>query len=132
MNKAKKLNNRKTRRIGRVRAIISGTAERPRLVVNRSNQYIHAQLIDDEKQRTLLSASSFDGKKAAKAGTAKTSGGTKEKKTKSEQAFAVGESLGKKAVEKGIKQVVFDRRSYQFHGRVKNFADGAKKGGLKI
>jgi large subunit ribosomal protein L18 len=120
MNKAKKLNDRKTRRIGRVRALISGTSARPRLVVNRTNQYIHAQLIDDEKNHTLLSASSFGAKKA------------NEKKTKSEQAFAVGESLGKKAMEKGIKEAVFDRRSYQFHGRVKNFADGAKKGGLKI
>jgi large subunit ribosomal protein L18 len=120
MNKAKKLNERKSRRIGRVRALISGTAVRPRLVINRTNQYIHAQLIDDTKNHTLLSASSLGAKKA------------NEKKTKSEQAFMVGESLGKKAVEKGITKAVFDRRSYQFHGRVKQFADGARKGGLTI
>jgi large subunit ribosomal protein L18 len=127
MNKAKKLNVRKSRRIGRVRALVSGTAERPRLVVNRSNRYVFAQLIDDAKGQTILSATTFGGKKAAAGKTA-----AKEKKTKSEQAFAAGESLAKKAVEKGITKVVFDRRSYKFHGRVKNFADGAKQGGLMI
>jgi large subunit ribosomal protein L18 len=128
MNKAKKLNVRKSRRIGRVRALVSGTAERPRLVVNRSNRYVSAQLIDDAAGRTLLSATSFAGKKAVTGKTA----ATKEKKTKTEQAFAVGESLAKKAVEKGITKAVFDRRSNKFHGRVKNFADGAKQGGLTI
>jgi large subunit ribosomal protein L18 len=115
MNKAKILNKNKKQRIGRVRALISGTAERPRLVVNRSNSRFSAQLIDDVKGNTLMAISTLE-----------------KKGTKSEQAFAIGETLGKKAIEKGIKQVVFDRRSYQFHGRVKSFADGAKKGGLKI
>lgn len=116
MNKTKKLNQKKAQRIGRVRAIIKGTAERPRLVVNRTNQYVYAQLIDDAKGVTLLAAKT----------------GAETKGRKSEQAFALGESLAKKAVEKGIAAVVFDRRSAKFHGRVKSFADGAKKGGLKI
>jgi large subunit ribosomal protein L18 len=118
MNKTKNLNKRKAQRIGRVRAVIYGTAERPRLVVNRTNQHIYAQLIDDVKGVTLLSART--GVSVAATGK------------KSDQALALGESLGKKAVEKGITVVVFDRRSYQFHGRVKSFAEGAKKGGLKI
>ena len=127
MNSRKKLNHKKGQRIGRVRAVIKGTAERPRLVVNRTNRYFYAQLIDDVKGATLFSVTNLGGKKSA--GAVKTAG---EKKTKTEQAFAIGETLAKKAVEKGIASAVFDRRSYQFHGRVKSFADGAKKGGLKI
>lgn len=123
MNKIKNLNHRKSQRIGRVRALISGTAERPRLVVNRTNQHFYAQLIDDTKGVTLVAVKTGGG---AKAGAAKLTG------KKGEQAFALGEALAKKAVEKKISVAVFDRRSYQFHGRVKNFADGAKKGGLKI
>lgn len=127
MNKAKKLNRSKAQRIGRVRALVSGTAARPRLVVRRTNKYFYAQLIDDVKGHTLLSASNLAGKKAgAKAAAPKVTG------KKSDAAFAIGESLGKKAVEKGITAAVFDRRSYRFHGRVKSFAEGAKKGGLKI
>jgi large subunit ribosomal protein L18 len=122
MNKIKKLNKRKSQRIGRVRALISGTAERPRLVVNRTNQHFYAQLIDDTKGVTLVAVKTGGGKTGAAKATGK----------KADQAFALGESLAKKAVEKKIAAVVFDRRSYQFHGRVKSFADGAKKGGLKI
>jgi large subunit ribosomal protein L18 len=130
MNKTKNLNKRKAQRIGRVRAIIKGTAERPRLVVNRTNQHIYAQLIDDVKGVTLLSAKTG----VSKAGSAIKTNlvATAATGKKSDQALALGESLGKKAVEKGITVVVFDRRSYQFHGRVKSFAEGAKKGGLKI
>ena len=124
MNKAKKLNHRKSQRIGRVRSLISGTAERPRLVVHRTNRYFYVQLIDDVKGRTLISATDLGKKAAAK--TAKTA------IKKSDSAFALGEQVGKQAVEKGIKSAVFDRRSYQFHGRVKSFAEGAKKAGLKI
>ena len=116
MNQRKLLNHKKGQRIGRVRAKVFGTAERPRLVINRTNKYVYAQIIDDVKGGTIVSASTF--------GVAK--------QKKSDQAFAVGEVLGKKAMEKGIKEVVFDRRSYQFHGRVKSFAEGAKKSGLKI
>lgn len=124
MNKIKKLNHRKAQRIGRVRALISGTAERPRLVVNRTNQHFYAQLIDDTKGVTLVAVKTMAGGKTG--ATAKATG------KKADQAFAIGEALAKKAIEKKITVAVFDRRSYQFHGRVKSFVDGAKKGGLKI
>ena len=122
MKAVKKLNQKRIRRVARTRAVISGTALRPRLTVRRSNRYFYAQLVDDVKGNTLASASSFTLEKAAK--------GTKV--TKTANAFLVGELIGKKAIEKGIKSAVFDRRSYKFHGRVKSFVDGAKKGGLTI
>ncbi len=102
----------------RVAVRSKGTAERPRLVVNRTNRHVHAQLIDDTKGHTVVAVSSFG----------------KEKMTgkKTEQAFTAGELLAKKAVEKGIKTAKFDRRSSRFHGRVKAFAEGARKGGLTI
>ncbi len=125
MKPVKKLNQKRIRRVARVRATISGTAERPRLTVRRSNRYFYAQLVDDVKGNTLLSASSFT---IAKTGAAK----EKAKMTKTAESFLVGELIAKKAAEKGITSAVFDRRSYKFHGRVKSFVDGAKKGGLKI
>ncbi len=124
MKAIKKLNIKRSRRVARTRAKISGTAERPRLAVRRSNRYFYAQLIDDVKGHTIVSVSSFSLGKAA------ASGG--KKGTKSEHAFAAGELLGKKAKEKGVDGAVFDRRSYKFHGRVKSFVDGAKKSGLTI
>ncbi len=123
MKAKKKLNQKRIRRVARVRAAISGTAVRPRLAVRRSNRYFYAQLIDDVKGNTLLSASSFAMEKAAKGAV---------KGNKTADAFSVGEFIGKKAGELGIKSAVFDRRSYKFHGRVKSFVDGAKKGGLTI
>ena len=123
MKAIKKLNQKRIRRVARTRAVISGTAVRPRLTVRRSNKYFYAQLVDDVKGNTLASASSFTIEKAAK-GAAKLN--------KTANAFLVGEVIGKKAIEKGIKSAVFDRRSYKFHGRVKSFVDGAKKGGLTI
>lgn len=122
MKPRKRLNKKRERRVARVAAVISGTATNPRLVVNRSNRYVYAQLIDDTKGRTIAAVSSF-GKQ--------TEGSTK-KMTKSEAAFAAGEAIAKKAAEKGIVSAVFDRRASRFHGRVQSFADGAKKGGLKI
>ncbi len=116
MNKRKKLNITRNRRMRRASVRIEGTAERPRLAVNRSNRLISAQIIDDVKGITIAAAAS----------------NTKAKGTKSEQAFAIGEAVGKQAVEKGVKAVVFDRRSYRFHGRVKQLAEGAKKAGLQI
>ena len=101
----------------RVRNKISGTAERPRLSVFRSNKQIYAQVINVEDGRTLVAASSL---------------GIKEKMTKSEQAAKVGEALAEKAVAAGISEVVFDRNGYLYHGRVKELADGARKGGLKF
>lgn len=120
MKAIKKLNQKRIRRVARVRAVISGTAARPRLTVRRSNRYFYAQLIDDVKGNTILSASSFTLDKAAG------------KENKTTNAFSVGELIGKKAAERGITSAVFDRRSYKFHGRVKSFVDGAKKGGLII
>lgn len=117
------------RRVARTRAMISGTAVRPRLTVRRSNRYFYAQLVDDVKGNTLLSASSFSINPSAK--DEKSAKGAK-KENKTANAFSVGEVIGKKAVLKGITSAVFDRRSYKFHGRVKSFVDGAKKGGLKI
>ena len=103
----------------RVRAKISGTAERPRLNVFRSAKHIYAQLIDDVAGVTLVSASTmdkdFDGY-----------GGNKE------AAREVGKMIAQKAAEKGITNVVFDRGGYIFHGRVKELAEGAREGGLKF
>ena len=99
------------RRHRRIRAKIFGTSERPRLCVFRSNQYIYAQLIDDEKNKVIVSAR---GKRNAK------------------QAKKVGQDLAKKAVEKKIEKAVFDRSGYKYHGRVKALAEGAREGGLKF
>ena len=103
----------------RVRGKISGTPERPRLNVFRSLSNIYAQVIDDLSGKTLAAASSvekgFDGK-----------GGNKE------AAQKVGEMLAERAVKKGITEVVFDRGGYIYHGRVKELAEGARKGGLKF
>ena len=120
MNPRKSLNQIRRRRVRRVRAKISGTLEKPRLAVFRSNRHIYAQLIDDGKNHTLVSASSRELAKE----------GSKEKKTG--QAARVGELIAKKAIETGVKTAVLDRRAYKYHGRVKAVAEGAKKAGLKI
>jgi large subunit ribosomal protein L18 len=106
------------RRHRRVRGKISGTAERPRLVVFRSNRGISAQLVDDDRGYTLASASwlalgSFSG-------------------TKSEQAAEVGRTLAASAKRAGIEACVFDRGGYLYHGRVKALAEGAREGGLEF
>ena len=111
------LNQRRARRAGRVRAKLTGTSERPRLAVFRSHVAIYAQVIDDLAGKTLAAASSRE---------------VDAKGNKSGQAVLVGELLAKKAGEKGISAVVFDRRGYAYHGRVKALADGARKGGLKF
>ncbi|MGE3063096.1 MAG: 50S ribosomal protein L18 [bacterium] len=104
----------------RIRGSVVGTAARPRLVVYRSLNHIYAQIIDDNSGITLCQASSLE----------KTIASTKgDKKAKAKK---VGEALGKKAVEKGIKKIVFDRNGYKFHGRVKQMADGARKAGLEF
>lgn len=100
----------------RVRSKISGTAARPRLSVFRSNKQIYAQIINDETGTTLVSASSLG----------------MEAMPKKEQANKVGEVVAKKAIETGISNVVFDRNGYLYHGRVKEVAEGARKGGLKL
>ena len=107
------------RRHRRVRAKVSGTAERPRLVVHRSNRGIEAQLVDDAEGKTLAHASHLGIKKGFKG-------------TKSDQAAEVGKQLAAAAKKAGIENVVFDRSGYLYHGRVKALADGAREGGLKF
>ena len=112
---------RKRRHI-RVRKKVFGTPERPRLNVFRSNKHIYAQIIDDTTGRTLVSASSIDKELKGKL----KSGGN------IEASNIVGELIAKRAVDKGIKKVVFDRGGYLYHGRVKALADAARKGGLEF
>jgi len=109
---------KRLRRKGRVRAKIFGTAKKPRLVVFRSLKHLYAQLIDDQKGATLDFAKDTEIK------------GSKIKKT--DMAFKVGELIASKAIKSGIKKVVFDKSSYQYHGRIKAAADGARKGGLEF
>ena len=104
----------------RVRTIISGTAERPRLSVFRSNKQIYAQIIDDEQGTTIVAASSSDKTITAKEGS------------KSEKATLVGNLVAEKALAAGVTVVVFDRSGYLYHGRIKQLADAARKGGLKF
>jgi len=105
----------------RIRKKAFGTADTPRMTVYRSNKGIYVQFIDDLEGRTLVAAGSQE--KAIQ---------EKENSNKSQQALAVGELAAKKALEKGIERVVFDRNGYLYHGRVKALADGARKGGLKF
>lgn len=112
--------DRRTRIKKRVRKIVTGTADRPRMSVFRSNKQIYAQLIDDSNGVTLLTASSkakdIAGKEA----------------TKIEKAAMVGKLVAEKALAAGITDVVFDRNGYLYHGRVKQLADAAREGGLKF
>ncbi|KAA6343788.1 50S ribosomal protein L18 [termite gut metagenome] len=101
----------------RVRKKVSGTSERPRMTVFRSNKQIYVQIIDDLSGRTLVAASSLE---------------IKESIPKKEQAAKVGSIIAEKAKEAGIVAVVFDRNGYLYHGRVKEVADAARKGGLKF
>jgi large subunit ribosomal protein L18 len=107
------------RRHRRVRGKISGTAERPRLVVNRSNRGIFAQLVDDETGRTLASAS-WTALASAKGSN------------KTDQAAEVGKALAAAAKKAGVDRCVFDRGGYLYHGRVKALAEGAREGGLQF
>ena len=119
-----KPNSNKQRQIRhmRVRNKISGTADRPRLSVYRSLNNIYAQVIDDVAQTTLVSASTLDEELKGKLN------GTGNK----EAAKLVGELVAKRAIEKGIKEVVFDRGGYIYHGRVKELADAAREAGLEF
>lgn len=109
-------------RHARVRKKISGTAERPRLCVYRSANHIYAQVIDDVKGNTLCSASTMSKDVAAQIAQA----------TKTEASKIVGAAVAKKALDLGIKQVVFDRGGYLYTGRVQALADGAREAGLKF
>jgi large subunit ribosomal protein L18 len=105
----------------RVRQKISGTPEQPRLCVFRSLKHIYAQVVDDSQGRTLVAASTLDEEI-----------GKENKKNKISQAEMVGTLLAKRAVEKKISQVAFDRGGFKYHGRVKALAEAARKGGLKF
>jgi large subunit ribosomal protein L18 len=102
-----------------IRKNLSGSTERPRLSVFRSNKGIYAQIIDDVTGKTLVSASSLSKDFSATG-------------NKIEQSAAVGKLVAEKAVAAGIKDVVFDRNGYLYHGRVKSLADGAREGGLNF
>lgn len=112
-----KKQQKRIRRHKRVRAKISGTKERPRLCIFKSTKYIYAQLIDDERGKTLVAVSSRELKKVKNA-------------KKVDLAKEVGKLIAKKAKDKKIEKVVFDRGGYQYHGRVKAVAEGAREGGL--
>jgi len=104
----------------RIRKRMSGSGERPRMTVFRSNRQIYVQLVNDVTGETLVSASSREKEIASK------------KVNKIEQAKLVGKRIAEKAKEKGIDNVVFDRNGYLYHGRVKNLADAARESGLKL
>ena len=106
---------KRARRHLRVRKKVAGTPERPRLVVFRSLKHVYAQIVDDQAQRTLMTV----GDQAMTG-------------SKSEKATAVGKSIAERAKAAGISKVVFDRAGYQYHGRVKAVADGAREGGLEF
>ncbi|MDP2663249.1 MAG: 50S ribosomal protein L18 [Dehalococcoidia bacterium] len=120
MIKSKDTRGARAKRRTRIRGKINGLPERPRLVVFRSLNHIYAQLVDDVKGRTLVAASTLDTELRTKAEGAK----------KGSQAEMVGELVAKRAIEKGITTVVFDRGGYLYHGRVKSLADAARKAGL--
>ena len=120
MIKKQSSNVSRLRRHKRVRKTVSGTAARPRLCVYRSLKNIYAQIIDDDKGVTLAAASSLEGDLKA------SYGGNKD------AAKKVGELIAKKALEKGIDSVVFDRGGYIYHGRVLELAEGAREAGLKF
>ena len=114
-----KVNARRKRHF-RIRKRVMGTSSTPRLSVFRSNKDVYVQLIDDENGTTLVAASSREKDIAA------------QKVAKSDSSKLVGEAIARKAIDLGIKQVVFDRSGYLYHGRVKAIADGAREGGLEF
>lgn len=109
--------NKKARRTKRVRSRTFGFTAKPRLSVFRSNRFIYAQIIDDEKQITLVSARGSE---------------VNEEKNKTKVSFAVGQNIAQRALAKKIKKIVFDRGPYKFHGRIKALAEGARKAGLEF
>lgn len=111
--------NRRKRIHRRVRKKVSGTAQRPRLNIFRSNKFIYAQLINDVDGATIVQASSYEAAVANEG-------------TKSEQSANVGKLLAERAKAAGIDTAVFDRAGYLYHGRVKSLADGAREGGLNL
>jgi large subunit ribosomal protein L18 len=106
----------------RIRKKLSGTAERPRLVVYRSNMHMSAQIVNDENHEVLCTASSFGKDLRA----------SLEGKPKTELSVGVGKAIAEKAKEKGIKSVVFDRNGFIYHGRVKALAEACREAGLEF
>ena len=104
----------------RIRKVVSGTDSRPRLVVFRSNKEIYAQIVNDEAGKTIAAASSRDKDINSAKGT------------KTEIAGLVGKAIAEKALKAGVETIAFDRGGYQYHGRVKSLAEGAREGGLKF
>lgn len=122
MNKHKAKKEGLKRRHRRIRSKVYGTAERPRLMVHRTNAHIYAQVIDDADAHTVCSASTLDPEFRA----------TGKLGSNKEAAEFVGELVGKRAIEKGVTEVTFDRGGRIYHGRVKALADGARSAGLKF
>jgi large subunit ribosomal protein L18 len=122
MNSAKRRSVERQRRAARVRKSISGTTERPRLCVRRSINHIYAQIVDDVQGKTIASAGS-----AGKDFAQKVSG---KELSKTDISKLVGELVAEKAIEQGVKTVVFDRKGYLYHGRVKALAEAARGKGL--
>ena len=124
MDKLKAKKAKLVRRQRRVRAKVTGTAKRPRLRVTRTNAHIYAQVIDDSDttSKTLVSASSLDAEFKA----------TGKNGSNKEGAEEVGKLVGKRAIEAGISEIVFDRGGHLYHGRVQALADGAREAGLKF
>ncbi|MGE5894250.1 MAG: 50S ribosomal protein L18 [bacterium] len=112
----------KERRHKRIRKKVHGTMERPRLAVFKSNNNIYAQIINDDAGHTIIAASTLEKEIAAVSGH----------KGNVKAARRVGEILAKKALDKGVKKVVFDRGGYPYHGRIKALADGARESGLEF
>ncbi len=123
MKKAQRKIRRRKRAHRRVRSTITGTTARPRLAVYKSGRYIYAQLIDDQKGETLVQANSAESEARGKF-----EGSTKTRAA----ARYVGEAIGERAKSKGIVDVVFDRGGYQYHGRVREIAEGARSKGLNF
>lgn len=119
INKQKQKRIQKERRHVRIRSKVSGISERPRLSIFRSHMHMYAQVIDDSIGKTLVSVTDRG-----------MSSGESVKRKKTERAFVLGKEIARRAKEKGIKSVVFDTGGNTFHGRVKQFADGAREGGL--
>jgi len=109
--------------MGKAKVSMHGTKDRPRLVVFRSLRYIYGQLVDDDHNKIILSASNV-GKKLPQ--------NIKDAKTKLDASKEVGKTLGSLAVKANINEVIFDRNDYLYHGRIKAFAEGAREGGLKF
>lgn len=120
MDKQRIKNVRRARRIVRTRRLVTGTTERPRLAVYKSLHHIYAQVIDDLSGKTLVSASTVEKKLGL------------DKTGNSNAAVKIGETIAERAKAKGVKAVVFDRRGFKFHGRVKALADAARKAGLEF